>query len=159
MTKRLTMLMGGLVLSTGMALAQTAVTGKVTSADDGSPVVGASIKVVGTNTGTATDIDGNFTLNVPANSTVEVTYLGMLPKKMKIAKNMKVILDPDNQALDDVLVIAYGKTKKSAFTGSAAEIKSDEISAHVTSTAQVPWWVRLLVFRLHLLLVNQVAAL
>ena len=135
MTKRLTMLMGGLVLSTGMALAQTAVTGKVTSADDGSPVVGASIKVVGTNTGTVTDIDGNFTLNVPANSTVEVTYLGMLPKKMKIAKNMKVILDPDNQALDDVLVIAYGKTKKSAFTGSAAEIKSDEISAHVTSTA------------------------
>ena len=86
------MLMGGLVLSTGMALAQTAVTGKVTSADDGSPVVGASIKVVGTNTGTVTDIDGNFTLNVPANSTVEVTYLGMLPKKMKIAKNMKVIL-------------------------------------------------------------------
>ena len=82
------MLMGGLVLSTGMALAQTAVTGKVTSADDGSPVVGASIKVVGTNTGTVTDIDGNFTLNVPANSTVEVTYLGMLPKKMKIAKNM-----------------------------------------------------------------------
>lgn len=75
------MLMGGLVLSTGMALAQTAVTGKVTSADDGSPVVGASIKVVGTNTGTVTDIDGNFTLNVPANSTVEVTYLGMLPKK------------------------------------------------------------------------------
>ena len=129
------MLMGGLVLSTGMALAQTTVTGKVTSADDGSPVVGASIKVVGTNTGTVTDIDGNFTLNVPANSTVEVTYLGMLPKKMKIAKNMKVILDPDNQALDDVLVIAYGKTKKSAFTGSVAEIKSDEISAHVTSTA------------------------
>lgn len=72
---------GGLVLSTGMALAQTAVTGKVTSADDGSPVVGASIKVVGTNTGTVTDIDGNFTLNVPANSTVEVTYLGMLPKR------------------------------------------------------------------------------
>lgn len=135
MAKRLTMLMGGVLLSTGMALAQTAVTGKVTSSDDGSPVVGASIKVVGTNTGTVTDIDGNFVLNVPANSKVVVSYIGMLPKTLKITKNMKVILDPDNQALDDVLVIAYGKTKKSAFTGSAAEIKSDEITAHVSSTA------------------------
>ena len=135
MKKRLTMVMGGLVLSTGMALAQTAVTGKVTSSDDGSPVVGASIKVVGTNTGTVTDIDGNFVLNVPANAKVVVSYIGMLPKTVKIAKNMKVILDPDNQALDDVLVIAYGKTKKSAFTGSAAEIKSDEITAHVSSSA------------------------
>ena len=135
MVKRLTMVMGGLILGTGMALAQTAVTGKVTSSDDGSPVVGASIKVVGTNTGTVTDVDGNFVLNVPANAKVVVSYIGMLPKTVKIAKNMQVILDPDNQALDDVLVIAYGKTKKSAFTGSAAEIKSDEITAHVSSTA------------------------
>ena len=75
MTKRLTMLMGGLVLSTGMALAQTAVTGKVTSADDGSPVVGASIKVVGTNTGTVTDIDGNFTVQVQSGSKLSISFI------------------------------------------------------------------------------------
>ena len=62
MVKRLTMLMGGLVLSTGMALAQTTVTGKVVSQEDGEPVIGASVRIVGTKTGTATDVDGNFTL-------------------------------------------------------------------------------------------------
>lgn len=55
-----------LFLSLGMALAQTQVSGKVTSAEDGEPVIGASIKVAGTNTGTVTDVDGNFSLNVPA---------------------------------------------------------------------------------------------
>lgn len=56
MVKRLTMLMGGLVLSTGMALAQTTVTGKVVSQEDGEPVIGASVRIVGTKTGTATDV-------------------------------------------------------------------------------------------------------
>lgn len=61
MVKRLTMLMGGLILSTGIALAQTTVTGKVISQEDGEPVIGASVRIVGTKTGTATDVDGNFT--------------------------------------------------------------------------------------------------
>ena len=54
-----------------MAFAQTSVTGKVTSSEDGEPVVGASIKIVGTNTGTVTDIDGNFVLNAPADAKLE----------------------------------------------------------------------------------------
>lgn len=53
---------GGLILSTGIALAQTTVTGKVVSQEDGEPVIGASVRIVGTKTGTATDVDGNFTL-------------------------------------------------------------------------------------------------
>lgn len=61
MVKRLTMLMG-VVLSTGMALAQTTVTGKVVSQEDGEPVIGASIKIEGTKMGTVTDVDGNFSL-------------------------------------------------------------------------------------------------
>ena len=77
MEKRLMTFIACLFLSLGMALAQTQVSGKVTSAEDGEPVIGASIKVVGTKTGAVTDIEGNFSLNVPAGAKLEVTYLGM----------------------------------------------------------------------------------
>ena len=127
MEKRLMTFIACLFLSLGMALAQTKVSGTVTSSEDGSPVIGASIKVVGTNTGTVTDIDGNFSLNVPANAKLEVSYIGMTGKTVKASKHMKIVLDPDNHALDEVMVVAYGTEKKSAFTGSAAVIGSEEI--------------------------------
>ena len=60
-----------IAVSTSMPFAQSQISGKVTSSDDGQPVVGASIKIVGTNTGTITDIDGNFSLNAPAGAKLE----------------------------------------------------------------------------------------
>ncbi len=88
MTKRLTMLMGGLVLSTGMALAQTTVTGKVVSQEDGEPVIGASVKIAGTKTGTVTDVDGNFTLpNASKDAVLEmVTLLCLMQVRMLFSK-------------------------------------------------------------------------
>ena len=133
MEKRLMTFIACLFLSIGMALAQTQVSGTVTSSEDGSPVIGASIKVVGTNTGTVTNIDGNFSLNVSANAKLEVSYIGMVTKTVKAAKNMKIVLDPDNQSLDEVMVVAYGTAKKSAFTGSAAVVGSEELSKKVTT--------------------------
>ena len=107
MTKRLTMLMGGLVLSTGMALAQTTVTGKVVSQEDGEPVIGASVRIVGTKTGTATDVDGNFTLpNASKDAVLEISYLGMQTKTMKASAKMKIILVSDARNLDEVVVTA-----------------------------------------------------
>ena len=133
MEKRLMTFIACLFLSIGMALAQTQVSGTVTSSEDGSPVIGASIKVVGTNSGTVTNIDGNFSLNVSANAKLEVSYIGMVTKTVKAAKNMKIVLDPDNQSLDEVMVVAYGTAKKSAFTGSAAVVGSEELSKKVTT--------------------------
>ena len=133
MEKRLMTFIACLFLSIGMALAQTQVSGTVTSSEDGSPVIGASIKVVGTNTGTVTNIDGNFSLNVSANAKLEVSYIGMVTKTVKAAKNMKIVLDSDNHALDEVMVVAYGTAKKSAFTGSAAVVGSEELSKKVTT--------------------------
>ena len=127
MEKRLMTFIACLFLSIGMALAQTQVSGTVTSSEDGSPVIGASIKVVGTNTGTVTNIDGNFSLNVSANAKLEVSYIGMVTKTVKAANNMKIVLDPDNHALDEVMVVAYGTQKKSAFTGSAAIVGAEQI--------------------------------
>ena len=127
MEKRLMTVVAGLALSTSMAFAQSQISGHVTSSEDGSPVIGASIKVAGTNTGTVTDIDGNFSLNAPAGAKLEISYIGMNSTSVKAGKNMKVVLDPDNKSLDEVIVVAYGTAKKSAFTGSAAVIKSEEI--------------------------------
>ena len=108
MEKRLMTVVAGLALSTSMAFAQSQISGKVTASEDGSPVIGASIKVVGTNTGTVTDIDGNFKLNAPAGAKLEITYIGMQSKSVKAGKNMKIVLDADNHSLDEVMVVAYG---------------------------------------------------
>ena len=116
-----------------MAFAQTSVTGKVTSSDDGEPVVGASVKIAGTKTGTVTDIDGNFSLNVPADAKLEISYIGMNPKTVKATSNMQIVLTSDAKALDDVVVVAYGTTTKASFTGSAAVMKDKDMSAAKSS--------------------------
>ena len=79
MVKRLTMLLAGLFITIGVALAQSQVSGTVTD-ENGEPIVGAAIRVVGTKTGTVTDGNGRFVLSAPANSQLEITYIGMLPK-------------------------------------------------------------------------------
>lgn len=121
-------LLAGTFLFAGSVMAQTNVSGTVTSEDDGEPVVGAAVKVEGTNTGTVTDVDGHFQLNAPAGAKLVVSYLGMKPQTVKAGGNMKVVLVNDNKTLDEVMVVAYGKQKKSSFTGSAAEIKSDKLA-------------------------------
>ena len=137
MEKRLMTFIVSLFLSIGMALAQTQVSGIVTSSEDGQPVVGAAIKVVGTNTGTVTDIDGKFSLNVAADAKLEITYIGMNTKTVKAGRNMKIILEPDAHNLDEVMVVAYGKAKKSSFTGSAAVLKNEKIAdRQVTNITQ-----------------------
>ena len=127
MKRRLTMILACLFLSIGMALAQSRLTGVVTSAEDGEPVVGASVKAVGLNAGAVTNVDGEFTINVPVGTELQVTYLGMVPKTVKAASNMRIVLEPENQMIDEVMVVAYGTAKKSAFTGSAAVLGSDQI--------------------------------
>ncbi len=133
MKERLMMFMACLFLSIGVALAQTKVSGTVTSSEDGAPVVGATVKVAGTNTGTVTDVNGNFSVNAPAGAKLEISYVGMVSKSVKASKNMKIVLDADDNALDEVIVVAYGTAKKSAFTGSAVVVGSEELSKKITT--------------------------
>ena len=136
MEKRLAMLMCSLFLCVGSMLAQTKVSGTVLSQEDGQPVIGAAVKVVGTSTGLLTDVNGKFSLTLPAGKDqLEITYLGMETQTVKAKNGMRIFLKTDAQALDDVLVIGYGTSKKSAFTGSAVEVDSKDITSHVTSTA------------------------
>ena len=134
MKKRLTSVMLFLALGMGVASAQTSkVTGKVIG-DDGEPVIGASVIVKGTTVGTVTDFDGNFVLNVPSNGKqLEISYVGMKKQLVKVTPKMNIVMESDSQALDEVMVVAYGTAKKSAFTGSAAAIKSEKIGKRQTS--------------------------
>ena len=130
MEKRLTMILACLFLSIGMALAQKAVTGTVVSQEDGQPIIGATIRVVGANVGAVTDADGKFSLSLPSgHNKLKVTYVGMMDQDVTVKGNsVRVVLSPDETNLDEVMVVAYGTAKKSAFTGSAAVVKSDDIA-------------------------------
>ena len=128
MEKRLMMFLAALFLCVGGALAQTKVSGTVVSQDDGQPVIGATVLVVGTQVGTVTNANGQFSLTCPAGKNMlRITYVGMEPLEVSARANMRIMLTSDQRALDEVIVVAYGTQKKSAFTGSAAVINSDEI--------------------------------
>ena len=137
MKKRLTMILACLFLSLGMALAQTAVTGTVVSQEDGQPIIGATVRVVGASAGAVTDADGKFSISMPAgHNKLKVTYVGMVDQDVTVKGNsVRVVLAPDETNLDEVMVVAYGTAKKSAFTGSAAVVKSEEITKTSSSNA------------------------
>ncbi|WP_455998015.1 SusC/RagA family TonB-linked outer membrane protein [Phocaeicola barnesiae] len=136
MKRTLMLLMAFLVIGIGLVNAQISkVTGHVTSDEDGLPVVGASVLVEGTTVGTVTDIDGNFTLtNVPSSAkTLVISFIGFQTQKVDVKSNVNVVLKSDAEVLDEVMVVAYGTAKKSAFTGSAATIKNEKITSRQTS--------------------------
>ena len=118
------------------AMAQVAVTGVVKDAA-GEPVIGASILVVGTTNGTITDIDGNFNLNVAADATLKVSYVGYKEEVVPIngQTNLQVTLHEDAEVLDDVVVVGYGVVKKNDATGSVTAIKPDDMNKGLTTTA------------------------
>lgn len=123
MKQKLTMTLACLFFLVGSALAQTKVTGVVTSSEDGQPVTGVSVKVVGTNIGALTNVDGVFTITVPnQNSRLQFTYIGMLPKTLKAEASMQVVLDPDSKVLGEVVVTGMQKMDKRLFTGATSKI-------------------------------------
>ena len=133
--KRFSLLLASMLLVCSAALAQVTVNGTVVSASDNEPVIGATITVVGTNVGTATDYDGHFSIKVPnANSQLTISYIGMTPLTVKAEDGMVVSLHSNSQDLDEVVVVAYGTSKKSALTGAVSQVTSQQIEARpVTS--------------------------
>lgn len=129
--KRLFYLLSFLLISVGMTFAQTTrVTGTITSSEDGEPVVGASIVVKGTTTGTITNYDGKFTLDVPSSAkTLVISYIGMKAKEVAVSRTVNVKLDNDTQNLDEVVVTAMGLTREKKSLGYAIqEVKADELT-------------------------------
>lgn len=111
------------------------VTGKVVDAN-GEPVIGATIKEQGTANGTITDFDGNFTLDVADNAMLEVSYIGYKSQELQAVagKMLSVTLREDAEALDEVVVIGYGTTKKSDLIASVSSIKGEVIRSTASTS-------------------------
>ncbi|MDR1646139.1 MAG: TonB-dependent receptor [Tannerellaceae bacterium] len=137
MKMKLSYLLLCLAISIGIATAQTTrVRGVVVSEEDGAPVIGATILVKGTNVGTITDIDGAFDIpGAPASArTIVVSYIGLVTQEVAIVPGiLRIVLSSDSKALDEVLVVAYGTVKKSAFTGSAAVVNAEALRTPAAS--------------------------
>ncbi|MFR6683721.1 SusC/RagA family TonB-linked outer membrane protein [Phocaeicola massiliensis] len=139
MKRKFMLLLTCLFIGIGLVTAQvTKVTGTVISEEDGLPVVGASILVKGTAVGTVTDMDGKFQLpNVPSSAkTLVISFIGMKSQELPIKQTMNVILKPDTETLEEVVVLGYGSGKKiGSIVGSVAKVNSEKLSAKPVANA------------------------
>ncbi|MDO4497632.1 MAG: SusC/RagA family TonB-linked outer membrane protein, partial [Bacteroidales bacterium] len=119
-----------LALSGSALMAQNrTVTGRVTAADDGGPVIGATVLIPGTTTGTVTDIDGNFSITVPEGTKqLSISYVGLTTQVVNVRNRMSVVLQSNDVVLGDVMVTAMGISREKKALGYAvAELKGDEM--------------------------------
>ncbi|WP_455640969.1 TonB-dependent receptor [Parabacteroides sp.] len=112
------------------------ITGVVTDTN-GEPVIGANVVIKGTTTGTVTDLDGRYSLEVPQGAVLQVSYIGYLTKEVAVGNNksVNVNLTEDMQSIDEVVVVGYGTQKKGEVASSISTIKSDNFVKTPTSDA------------------------
>lgn len=119
------------IASVTLVSAQTkTASGTVVSAEDGAPVIGASVVVKGNaSVGTLTDAEGKYTLTVPGSAnTLVISLVGMKSVEVAAAPNQKVSMETNVSELDEVMVVAYGTAKKSGFTGSATSVSGEALA-------------------------------
>lgn len=136
MGKRIVLFLMCLLVVIGHLSAQvTKMSGIVLSKEDESPVVGASVLIQGTTRGTITDVDGKFVLeNIkPTDKKIVISFIGMKTQAVDIKSFVKVVLATESELMDEVMVVAYGTAKKSAFTGSASVVNAEKLSKRQTT--------------------------
>ena len=118
------------------ALAQSLVKGTVIDGA-GEPVIGASVRVQGTNTGAVTDFNGEFSVPAASNATLEISFVGYVTETVSVQgrDNITVTLREDATTLNDVVVIGYGVQKKKLVTGATVQVKGEEIAKLNTTSA------------------------
>ena len=114
--------------SEGMQQNTVKVTGTVKDTN-GEPIIGANVMVVGSATGVITDIDGNFTLNVPVGSKLQFSFIGYKEQVVPVKKgiSLNIVLEEDAQMLGEVEVVAYGVQKKVSVTGAISSMRGDDL--------------------------------
>ena len=134
--RKLFLILMTLIACTWGVQAQSTVTyhGTIVDASNNEPLVGATVMPIGGGHGVAADIDGKFTITVPAKvHKANVSYVGFVTKEVTLENGMVVALETGTSNLDEVMVVAFGTSKKEAFTGSAAVVKAGDIEKHTTS--------------------------
>ena len=119
-----------LVASIGLVNAQTrTASGTVVSAEDGQPIIGASVKVKGTTTGTSTNAEGKFSFNITSGNTLVISYVGMKTQEVGVGSNLMIRLVGDDRVIDEVVVTAMGITKeKKALGYSTQNVNSENLT-------------------------------
>lgn len=135
--KKLFMIMVTLMCVSWAAIAQNrTISGTVVDAANNEPLIGATVMPIGGGQGAATDVDGKFTVSIPAKvHKAKVTYVGYAEQTVDLHNGMVVKLSSSTADLDEVLVVAYGTAKKSAYTGSASVVKAGELQDALVSNA------------------------
>ena len=131
---RMLVLIMGLFLSMGAFAQEMTVKGHVKDAT-GEPIIGATVRVLGTQNAAATDFDGNFTVKANRGADLQVTYVGYQVSTVKAAPSVVVTLEEDQALLSEVVVIGYGRAKKNDLTGAVTAIKPDEMSHGLQTSA------------------------
>jgi iron complex outermembrane receptor protein len=129
-----------LLCLSAVALAQTAVTGKVADSKDGSPIVGVTVSVKGTTTATKTAADGTFKINAPANGTLIFTSVGYTRQEVNIGGRTSVDISFEKltQQLTDVVVVAYGTRRKTDLTGAVSQVTAKDFQkGNINSSEQL----------------------
>ncbi len=116
---------------------QKRVSGVITDTK-GEPIIGANVAVKGTSNGTITDIDGKFDIEVPANTTLKISYIGYQPMEINIGNKstIDIKLSEDTQALDEIVVVGYGTQKKSDVSGSVTTVSGEKLAKIPTANAE-----------------------
>lgn len=109
------------------AQGQRSVKGTVVG-EDGEPIIGASVMLIGTTTGTISDIDGHFAISVPANGKLTVSFIGYITQTVSDFKNTRIVLKEDLMKLDEVVVVGYGSQKMKNITGSVVTVATQDIT-------------------------------
>ena len=111
------------------------ITGTVIGETDKFPIIGANVLVKGTTIGTITDVDGKFSLDVPQNATLVVSYIGCQTQEIKVtgAKTLNITMKDDAIGLEDVVVIGYGSQKKSDLTGGIVAVGEEKLQMVTTN--------------------------
>lgn len=120
-------------------IAQNVISGTVTD-EQGDPLIGVSVLVKETKAGVSTDIDGKYSVRAAKGQTVVFSYIGMVAQEIKVgaSRTIDVVMEPTAESLDEVVVVGYGKQKKSSITGAVSAIKGDELlTAPTTQLTQM----------------------
>jgi len=123
-----------LCVSLGISAQLRTISGSVVDAANNEPLVGVTVMPIGGGQGASTDVDGNFKISVPANvKNARISYVGYKEQTVALSNGMRVYMQSSSTNLDDVVVVAYGTAKKSAFTGAATVVGSEELSKRITT--------------------------
>ena len=119
-----------LLLVSSFSFAQSKVSGTVKDAN-GEPLIGVSVMEVGTNNGAVTDVNGNYTLNVKPGAKLKLSYIGFTPQTVKAGSNSQIVLQEDNTALNEVVVVGYGTMRRKDVTSSITTVKAEDLNQGV----------------------------